>query len=213
MIEVTNFFEQILNTVGQAIRMPCSIVLLCLMVVAVWQMGSFIAEYVFERRKLKVDIPSLLEEINRKEKSIDILIDESGLLKRHKAALHALEQAKGMSKASMIALAQRLIATEETWDEKTTAITDLGSRLGPMFGLLGTLIPLGPGILALGQGDTATLAGSIGVAFDSTIAGLISAAIMLVISNIRKRWYGDDIVSLESVMECILEEVSVDAER
>ena len=31
------------------------------------------------------------------------------------------------------------------------------AKLGPMFGLLGPLIPLGPGIVALGQGDTVTL--------------------------------------------------------
>ena len=85
------------------------------------------------------------------------------------------------------------------------------AKLGPMFGLLGTLIPLGPGIVALGQGDTATLAGSLAVAFDTTISGLISAAICLVISNIRKRWYDSDLVSLEALMECVLEEVGEDA--
>ena len=60
------------------------------------------------------------------------------------------------------------------------------AKLGPMFGLLGTLIPLGPGIVALGQGDTATLAGSLGVAFDTTIVGVISAAVACVISNVRR---------------------------
>lgn len=51
------------------------------------------------------------------------------------------------------------------------------AKLGPMFGLLGTLIPLGPGIVALGQGDTVTLSESMNVAFDTTIAGVISAAV------------------------------------
>lgn len=39
-----------------------------------------------------------------------------------------------------------------------------------MLGLLGTLIPLGPGIIALGQGDTQTLSTSLLTAFDTTIA-------------------------------------------
>lgn len=34
------------------------------------------------------------------------------------------------------------------------------AKLGPMFGLLGTLIPLGPGIVALGRSDTAALSQS-----------------------------------------------------
>ena len=106
-----------------------------------------------------------------------------------------------------MALAQQLVAQEEERLEKYTAVTDLIARLGPMFGLLGTLIPLGPGIVALGQGDTQTLAESLGVAFDTTIAGVISAAVSCVISNIRKRWYNEYITLLESTMECILEEM------
>ena len=79
-------------------------------------------------------------------------------------------------------------------------------------GLLGTLIPLGPGIVALGQGDTVTLSESMNVAFDTTIAGVISAAVASVISHIRKRWYNDDMVSLETLMEAVLEEVTSDVE-
>lgn len=55
--------------------------------------------------------------------------------------------------------------------------------------------------MALGQGDTVTLSESMNVAFDTTIAGVISAAVASVISHIRKRWYNDDMVSLETLME------------
>ena len=87
------------------------------------------------------------------------------------------------------------------------------AKLGPMFGLMGTLIPLGPGIVALGQGDTASLAASLGLAFDTTIAGLISAAVCVVISHIRRKWYEDYMVSMESIMDCILEEVAPDGQK
>ena len=110
------------------------------------------------------------------------------------------------------ALAERLLATEEARNARTTSITDMIAKLGPMFGLLGTLIPLGPGIVALGQGDTVTLSESMNVAFDTTIAGVISAAVASVISHIRKRWYNDDMVSLETLMEAVLEEVTSDVE-
>ena len=74
-----------------------------------------------------------------------------------------------------------------------------------MFGLLGTLIPLGPGIVALGQGDTQTLSDSLSIAFDTTIAGLISAAVCSVIAGIRRRWYDDYMSSSEAMAEMILE--------
>ena len=71
---------------------------------------------------------------------------------------------------------------------------------------MGTLIPLGPGIIALGQGDTFTLSNSLLIAFDTTVAGLVCALIALVISTIRKIWYRNDMSILETLMECILEE-------
>ena len=112
----------------------------------------------------------------------------------------------------LTALAERLLATEEARNARTISVTDMIAKLGPMFGLLGTLIPLGPGIVALGQGDTVTLSESMNVAFDTTIAGVISAAVASVISHIRKRWYNDDMVSLETLMEAVLEEVTSDVE-
>ena len=80
------------------------------------------------------------------------------------------------------------------------------AKIGPMLGLMGTLIPLGPGIIALGQGDTFTLSNSLLIAFDTTVAGLVCALIALVICTIRKIWYRNDMSILETLMECILEE-------
>ena len=82
-----------------------------------------------------------------------------------------------------------------------TALRPLLARLAPMFGLLGTLIPLGPGIIALGQGDTYTLSTSLLTAFDTTIAGLVAAAI----STIRRGWYREYASILEAVSETLLE--------
>ena len=74
-----------------------------------------------------------------------------------------------------------------------------------MFGLMGTLIPLAPGLIALGQGDTKTLSDSLLIAFDTTVAGLISAALSLFISSVRKSWYAGYSSSLEAVMDAVLD--------
>jgi len=75
------------------------------------------------------------------------------------------------------------------------------ARLAPMFGLMGTLIPLGPGIIALSQGDTQTLADSLLIAFDTTVAGLAAAGVAFAISRLRKRWYEDYLDTLAALME------------
>lgn len=102
-------------------------------------------------------------------------------------------------------LAIRLLDEEKQRCARLVRLSDLVAKLGPMFGLLGTLIPLGPGIIALGQGDTFTLSNSLLTAFDTTIAGLIAAAVAVVISTLRKSWYRNDTSVLETAMECVLE--------
>ncbi len=67
--------------------------------------------------------------------------------------------------------------------------TDLIARMGPMLGLMGTLIPLGPGLAALGQGDLQTLASAVTVAFDTTVLGLLAGIIGFVLGRLRRRWY------------------------
>ena len=83
--------------------------------------------------------------------------------------------------------------------------SELIVKLGPVFGLLGTLTPLGPGIIALSTGDTQTLSASLLVAFDTTVVGLICAAVCTCITTIRKRWYEKDSIMLSLVMEALVE--------
>lgn len=78
-------------------------------------------------------------------------------------------------------------------------------RIAPTLGLLGTLIPLGPGLVSLKTGDIATLAESLMVAFDTTVVGLIASAIAYIISKYRKKWYTKDLSNLESVVKSTLE--------
>ncbi len=66
---------------------------------------------------------------------------------------------------------------------------DLIARIGPMLGLMGTLIPLGPGLAALGKGDVNTLTTAVTVAFDTTVLGLLIGIIGFILGRLRHRWY------------------------
>jgi len=66
---------------------------------------------------------------------------------------------------------------------------DLLARAGPMLGLMGTLIPLGPGLSALGRGDVAALATAVTVAFDTTVLGLAVGIVGFVLGRARRRLY------------------------
>lgn len=74
---------------------------------------------------------------------------------------------------------------------------DLLARIPPMLGLMATIIPLGPGLAALGQGDPAKLASAVTVAFDATVLGLVAGIGGLVIGKLRRRWYEEVLEAME----------------
>jgi biopolymer transport protein ExbB/TolQ len=75
---------------------------------------------------------------------------------------------------------------------------DLLARIPPMLGLMATIIPLGPGLAALGKGDPAQLASAVTVAFDATVLGLVAGIGGLVIGKLRRRWYEETLEAMET---------------
>lgn len=76
-------------------------------------------------------------------------------------------------------------------------------RLGPMFGLMGTLIPMGPALLALTKGDVETLAGSLIIAFGTTVIGLLIGVVSYLITVARTRWYRQDMNDIQYICEVL----------
>ncbi|MGR2740858.1 MotA/TolQ/ExbB proton channel family protein [Billgrantia sp. Q4P2] len=74
---------------------------------------------------------------------------------------------------------------------------DLLARIGPMLGLMGTLIPLGPGLAALGNGQLDVLAQAVTVAFNTTVMGLLIGILGFLLGRLRRRWYDTAMAQLE----------------
>ena len=98
-------------------------------------------------------------------------------------------------------------------DYEIAADKDLGtsktlSKMGPMLGLMGTLIPMGPALVGLSTGDIGSMAYNMQVAFATTVVGLFSAAIGFITQQVKQRWYTRDLNRLEFVSE-VLDDCSV----
>ena len=201
----TEFLSQVLRCVASALLMPDLILLLLLLVLTVVMAGTLMAELLTERRHMRAKLPELMGALEKQERPLEEIIRDSGLLRRQQRALLTVCAQRALTPLKREALAGELVAQERAHYDLRVKITDLIMKLGPMFGLLGTLIPLGPGIIALGQGDTYTLSQSLLTAFDTTVAGLISAAVAMVISSVRKGWYANYMSILETLADCVLE--------
>lgn len=199
--------NQAMRIVASFMQTPVIVILMLILAFTVFLVGWVAVEFLTERRHLKQKLPALVDALNATKTRAETreCVCKSKLLKRQRAALLELLSHPDITPLMRESLAVRLIAEEQNHYDLRLKFSDLVAKIAPLLGLLGTLIPLGPGIIALGQGDTMTLSSSLMTAFDTTILGLISAAAAMVISVIRKNWYGNYMSVLETAAECILE--------
>ncbi len=71
---------------------------------------------------------------------------------------------------------------------KQIEVQRIVSRIAPMLGLVATMIPMGPALIAVSSGNAQGMAQNLVVAFSAVIVALLSAAITYVVQSVRKRW-------------------------
>lgn len=121
-----------------------------------------------------------------------------GLLVTTALALWEMGLAIGERFGGLSKMRQQAINLIEQRARRRIERADIIARIGPMLGLMGTLIPLGPGLAALGRGELDTLASAVTVAFDTTVLGLLVGIIGFVLGRLRRRWYDHLLDALES---------------
>lgn len=197
----------IMHTVASALQAPVVVLLIALAVLMIVIVGMLVAEFFTERRYFKLSVPNLVDELQRSSDPKEV-VRESGMLRRQKAALFELLNHPDATPSERESMAVNIVAQEQAVFDNRIKVTDFISKVGPMLGLMGTLIPLGPGVIALGVGDTETLSASLLVAFDTTITGLLVAALALLVSTIRKAWYAKYSAAFEAACEVVLEKAN-----
>ena len=196
--------NSIMRQIVTLLDMPVKVVLIAMLIISLIMVGGLLAE-MFQRKYLTVKAASVIDAIKQGKNDPATIIKNSALLAKQKRLLLELTIHNALSDDMKENFAASLLDNYSENLDFVIKRSDLLVKLGPTFGLLGALIPLGPGILALAQGDTATLSYSLIAAFDTTVIGLIAASICTVISLIRKRWYAKDKIMLTLIMEAVLE--------
>lgn len=75
------------------------------------------------------------------------------------------------------------------------------ARSAPMLGLVATMIPMGPALLALTQNDGKAIGENLVAAFSAVILALLAASISFFILTIRRRWLLQELRALERQQE------------
>lgn len=85
-------------------------------------------------------------------------------------------------------------------------------RIGPSLGLIGTLIPMGTGLAALGQGDMTKLSSDLVIAFTTTVVGLAVGITAYFFYTTKRRWVENDIKNMELATEILAGDFSKEKE-
>lgn len=126
--------------------------------------------------------------------------DRAAALSSHAPTRFAGEALVRIAQAALDGERQRVehaLADYELAAQRRLDRTRLLVRAGPALGLMGTLIPLAPGLTALGHGDVGTLAGDLRTAFAATTIGLLVGTVAFALTLTRARLYGEDLTALE----------------
>lgn len=71
------------------------------------------------------------------------------------------------------------------------------TRITPMLGLIATLIPMGPALVALQENNTYAMGEHMGVAFTAVTISLAAASLTFWVASIKKRWFAEELVEIE----------------
>lgn len=97
------------------------------------------------------------------------------------------------------AYADYLITQYETEAAKETNLSRLLAKLGPVLGLIGTLISMSPALVGLSNGDISGMAYNMQVVFSATVVGLLISAVGLFTLQLKQRWFAIDANQLDYV--------------
>ena len=197
-----NTISNALFWISNGLLVPVIVLLLLFLARALVLVGRFFGEY-SRRYKLQKRFTSFLEG--------DPAARETGLAELTKGPgaekvplLHAAGQL--MEHRGETAWCERLLANYEVDAQRELGHSRTLAKIGPMLGLMGTLIPMGPALVGLAAGDLASMAYNMQVAFATTVVGLLVAGIGVVTLQAKQRWYARELNDLEYLSQILKDE-------
>ena len=193
-----NYISDILYWISTGLLVPVIVLLIFFFGRALLLIGSFFGQYLAIRRTESLMAKELYE-LNKE--NVSTLSER--LPKKNPSLV--VTYMNRLLVADSEAMRQRLLSDFEIAADKDLSTSKTLSKMGPMLGLMGTLIPMGPALVGLSTGDIASMAYNMQVAFATTVVGLFAAAIGFITQQVKQRWYLQDMTNLEFVAELLNE--------
>ncbi len=194
------YITDILFWISTGLLVPVMIILIGLFLYALLLLGNFFGQYLSVRKVNALVRKPFLHVKNRDTQELEQVVpaqSRSPFLQCLRAILDSKTDTAHM---------EFLLGEFEVTVDRNLSGAKMLAKLGPILGLMGTLIPMGPALVNLSSGDIASMAYNMQVAFATTVIGLFSGAVGLVTMHLRRRWFAQDTNRLEFVVDTLTEE-------
>lgn len=192
-----NVISNILYWISTGLLVPVIVLLIFFFIRAIIMIGSFFGQYLNEKKttaplydRIQALTPATLQ------KFYDSLPQKNSSL-TGAYARRIIEEKDNESKIEL------LLAEYEMAAEKNVATSKVLTKMGPILGLMGTLIPMGPALVGLASGDIASMAYNMQVAFATTVVGLVVSAIGFLTQQAKERWSMKNMTILEYLADIV----------
>ena len=186
-----NVISDILYWISTGLLVPVIVLLIFFFVRALLLIGSFFGEYM-QNRRVNASLGARISKLTAADAAAFARsLPASG------GSLFETYARKIAGSAGDEARTDLLLSEFEIESDKNIAASKVLTKMGPILGLMGTLIPMGPALVGLAQGDIASMAYNMQVAFATTVVGLTVSAIGFCTQQAKERWAVSRVALLE----------------
>ena len=191
-----NYITDILYWISSGLLVPVILILIFFFLRSLLLLGGFFSQYLTMRKS------GILLQKEVKQLTADNLYTLSDHLPKGKLPVvtcisKMLENRNSPAKVTF------LLDEYECLVERELETPKMFTKMGPMLGLMGTLIPMGPALVGLSSGDIAYMAYNMQVAFATTVIGLFAGGIGFVVKAVKQRWYRRDMGMLNYIADML----------
>ena len=187
------YVSNVLFWISNGLLVPVIVGLLYFFVNSILLLGIFFNQYLTHSKQTKL-LKKTLDSLRADD--MEKLTVEAGKLPQS----NFTDFLRNIVEAPNKAYSNRLLADYEVRADAELGKYKLLTKFGPILGLMGTLIPMGPALAGLATGDVA-MAYNMQIAFATTVVGLFVGAIGYVLLQIKQRWFVADLADLEFIAD------------
>lgn len=190
-----NVISNILYWISTGLLVPVIVLLIFFFIRAIFLIGAFFGQYMQQK---KISIPFYNSVGQLTPETYDASSANLPAKPKNLLVSYAKQIVENRGNEARIEL---ILSEYEIEASKELSTSKMLTKMGPILGLMGTLIPMGPALVGLASGDIASMAYNMQVAFATTVVGLVVSAIGFITQQVKERWSVKNITMLEYLAE------------